>query len=107
MTARARSVARLRAHDRRHIIETHDLTKRFGERVAVDRVTLSVPRGCAFGFLGHNGAGKTTTIRMLLGLTGADGGTMSLRGLPVPGAPRRGARARRRDRRGAALPRAR
>ncbi|MGH2850399.1 MAG: ABC transporter ATP-binding protein, partial [Solirubrobacteraceae bacterium] len=66
------------------IIHTQDLTKRFGARVAVDRVTLSVPRGCAFGFLGHNGAGKTTTIRMLLGLTGADGGTMQLRGLPVP-----------------------
>ena len=66
------------------IIDIHDLTKRFGARVAVDRVSLSVPRGCAFGFLGHNGAGKTTTIRMLLGLTGSDGGTMSLRGLPVP-----------------------
>ena len=66
------------------IIETHELTKRFGGRTAVDRVSLSVPAGCAFGFLGHNGAGKTTTIRMLLGLTGADGGTMSLRGLPVP-----------------------
>jgi ABC-2 type transport system ATP-binding protein len=66
------------------IIETVDLTKRFGERVAVDHVTLRVPRGTAFGFLGHNGAGKTTTIRMLLGLTGSDGGTMSLRGLPVP-----------------------
>src|SRR5579864_3259289 len=66
------------------IIETHELTKRFAARVAVDRVTLAVPRGCAFGFLGHNGAGKTTTIRMLLGLTGADGGTMALRGVPVP-----------------------
>jgi ABC-2 type transport system ATP-binding protein len=66
------------------IIHTQDLTKRFGARVAVDRVTLSVPRGCAFGFLGHNGAGKTTTIRMLLGLTRADGGAMHLRGLPVP-----------------------
>ncbi len=43
-----------------------------------------MPRGSAFGFLGPNGAGKTTTIRMLLGLTGADAGSMSLRGLPVP-----------------------
>jgi ABC-2 type transport system ATP-binding protein len=66
------------------IIETSELTKRFGERVAVDRVTLSVPRGCAYGFLGHNGAGKTTTIRMLLGLTSPDAGTMTLRGLAVP-----------------------
>jgi ABC-2 type transport system ATP-binding protein len=66
------------------IIETDDLTKRFGARVAVDRVTLSVPRGCAYGFLGPNGAGKTTAIRMLLGLTSPDAGTMSLRGLAVP-----------------------
>jgi ABC-2 type transport system ATP-binding protein len=43
-----------------------------------------VPKGVAFGYLGPNGAGKTTTIRMLLGLTGTSGGTMSLRGLPVP-----------------------
>ena len=67
-----------------HIIQTQGLTKRFGARVAVDDVTLAVPRGCAFGFLGHNGAGKTTTIRMLLGLTASDAGTMRLRGLPVP-----------------------
>jgi ABC-2 type transport system ATP-binding protein len=66
------------------IIETDELTKRFGARIAVDRVTLSVPRGCAYGFLGPNGAGKTTTIRMLLGLTSPDAGTMSLRGLAVP-----------------------
>ncbi|MGD0198997.1 MAG: ATP-binding cassette domain-containing protein [Solirubrobacteraceae bacterium] len=66
------------------IIQTQGLTKRFGTRVAVDGVSLAVPRGCAYGFLGHNGAGKTTTIRMLLGLTAADGGTMRLRGLEVP-----------------------
>jgi ABC-2 type transport system ATP-binding protein len=66
------------------IIETDELTKRFGARVAVDHVTLSVPRGCAYGFLGPNGAGKTTTIRMLLGLTRPDAGTMRLRGLAVP-----------------------
>jgi ABC-2 type transport system ATP-binding protein len=66
------------------IIETHELTKRFKARVAVDRVTLSVPRGCAYGFLGPNGAGKTTTIRMLLGLTRPDTGTMRVRGLAVP-----------------------
>jgi ABC-2 type transport system ATP-binding protein len=75
------------------MIETSGLTKRYGERVAVDGVSLSVPRGCAYGFLGHNGAGKTTTIRMLLGLTRPDAGTMSLRGLAVP-ARRREALAR-------------
>jgi ABC-2 type transport system ATP-binding protein len=65
-------------------IETRGLTKRFGERAAVDAVDLQVPRGSAFGFLGPNGAGKTTLIRTLLGLTDASAGTMSLLGHPVP-----------------------
>jgi ABC-2 type transport system ATP-binding protein len=67
-----------------NVIETEGLTKRFGERVAVEDVDLAVPRGYAFGFLGPNGAGKTTLIRMLLGLTHASDGSMSLLGLPVP-----------------------
>lgn len=65
-------------------VETHGLTKRFGDNVAVNDVELLVPRGCAFGYLGPNGAGKTTLIRTLLGLTHADAGTMSLLGLSVP-----------------------
>jgi len=65
-------------------VETHGLTKRFGENVAVNGVELLIPRGCAFGYLGPNGAGKTTLIRVLLGLTRADSGTMSLLGYPVP-----------------------
>jgi ABC-2 type transport system ATP-binding protein len=65
-------------------VETHGLTKRFGENVAMNGVELLVPRGCAFGYLGPNGAGKTTLIRVLLGLTHADAGTMSLLGYPVP-----------------------
>ena len=65
-------------------IETRGLTKRFGERAAIDNVDLSVGRGSAFGFLGPNGAGKTTMIRMLLGLTHASAGSMSLLGHPVP-----------------------
>jgi ABC-2 type transport system ATP-binding protein len=65
-------------------VETQGLTKRFGERTAIDSVDLFVPCGCAFGFLGPNGAGKTTLIRTLLGLTTASSGTMNLLGLPVP-----------------------
>ena len=64
------------------VIETKALTKRFGERVAVDGVDLFVPSGVAFGFLGPNGAGKTTLIRTLLGLTRASAGEFSLLGLP-------------------------
>ena len=67
-----------------YVVETHGLTKRFGNRTVVRDVELQVPRGVAFGYLGPNGAGKTTLIRMLLGLTRANAGTMSLRGLPVP-----------------------
>ena len=65
-------------------IETAGLTRRFGQRTAVDDVSLTVPRGTAYGFLGHNGAGKTTLIRMLLGLTRASAGSASVLGLPVP-----------------------
>jgi len=65
-------------------VEVHGLSKRFGAQVAVDNVDLLVPRGSAFGYLGPNGAGKTTLIRVLLGLTRADSGTMSLLGIPVP-----------------------
>jgi ABC-2 type transport system ATP-binding protein len=65
-------------------VETHGLTKRFGENIAVNNVELLVPRGSAFGYLGPNGAGKTTLIRVLLGLTHADAGTMSLLGHDVP-----------------------
>jgi ABC-2 type transport system ATP-binding protein len=65
-------------------VEVHGLTKSFGARTAVDHVDLFVPQGSAFGYLGPNGAGKTTLIRVLLGLTRADRGTMSLLGVPVP-----------------------
>ncbi len=72
------------ARESRWAVETHGLTKRFGAKTAVNGVELLVPRGSAFGYLGPNGAGKTTLIRVLLGLTHADAGTMSLLGYPVP-----------------------
>jgi ABC-2 type transport system ATP-binding protein len=73
-----------RASESQWAVETHGLTKRFGDNIAVNGVELLVPRGCAFGYLGPNGAGKTTLIRVLLGLTKADSGTMSLLGHSVP-----------------------
>ncbi len=66
------------------VVETHGLTKKFGDRTAVDHVELRIPAGSAFGYLGPNGAGKTTLIRMLLGLTRATSGTMQLLGHPIP-----------------------
>jgi ABC-2 type transport system ATP-binding protein len=66
------------------VIETHELTKRFGDREVIKGIDLRVPRGVAFGYLGPNGAGKTTLIRTLLGLTPASAGEMRMFGLPVP-----------------------
>jgi len=67
-----------------YVVETHGLTKRFGERVAVADIDLRIPRGSAFGYLGPNGAGKTTLIRMLLGLTQPSSGSFELLGRPMP-----------------------
>ena len=64
-------------------VEVHDLIKRFGNFVAVDRVSLSVGRGEIFGFLGSNGAGKSTTIRMLCGLLRPTSGTATVGGIDV------------------------
>src|SRR5258708_16006588 len=65
-------------------IEIRDLRKVYGDKAAVDGLTLSVPQGCFFGFLGPNGAGKTTTIRMLMGLAPPTSGPIELLGLPMP-----------------------
>ena len=64
-------------------IRIEHLTKRFGDTLAVDDLTLSIEEGELFALLGVNGAGKTTTIRMLTGLLPPDGGEMRLLGKPV------------------------
>ncbi|HLY30164.1 MAG TPA: ABC transporter ATP-binding protein [Ktedonobacterales bacterium] len=65
------------------VLRTRDLSKRYGERLAVDRLNLEVYRGDIFGFLGPNGAGKTTTIRMILGLITPTGGSAEVLGHDV------------------------
>lgn len=62
------------------VIELRELTKRFAATVAVDRLTLTVPRGAIFALLGDNGAGKTTTLRMLTGLLPPDSGSAQMLG---------------------------
>lgn len=62
-------------------IEIRDLVCRFGKNTAVDRLAMSVPEGCVYGFLGRNGAGKTTTIKMLLGIQAPTSGSSSVLGL--------------------------
>ena len=64
-------------------IEAHELSCRFGDFTAVDRVSLRIERGEIFGFLGSNGCGKTTTMKMLTGLLPATEGTVRLFGAPL------------------------
>ncbi len=64
-------------------IETVQLSKTFGDQIAVRDLTLQIEQGEVFGFLGPNGAGKTTSIKMLLGLTAPTSGTASLLGKPI------------------------
>jgi ABC-2 type transport system ATP-binding protein len=69
--------------DRSPIIEVHGLTRRFGDRVAVDNVTFSVDEGEVFAFLGPNGSGKSTTIRMLCGILAPSAGEGRVLGYDV------------------------
>jgi ABC-2 type transport system ATP-binding protein len=62
--------------------------KAFQSVIAVDDLTLTVPRGSMFGLLGANGAGKTTTLRMILNILGPDAGTITWNGVPVNEVPR-------------------
>jgi ABC-2 type transport system ATP-binding protein len=80
MTA-LQSVDQLPATEHSVALETTDLTKRYGDRTAVDSLSLKINRGEIFGLLGPNGAGKTTTILMLLGLTEPTSGTARVDGL--------------------------
>jgi len=66
-----------------YAVQVVDLTKKFGDFVAVDEVTFDIRRGEIFGFLGPNGAGKTTTIRMLLGLLRPTSGRASVLGYDI------------------------
>ena len=65
------------------VIKTKDLTKRFGDFVAVDKITFEVHKGEIFGFLGANGAGKTTAMRMLCGLSRPTSGEAMVAGVDV------------------------
>jgi ABC-2 type transport system ATP-binding protein len=64
-------------------LRTENLTKRYGELIAVDDLTLDVRHGEVFGFLGPNGAGKSTTIRLMLGLARPSAGRVLVFGVPA------------------------
>ncbi len=71
------------------MLEVHNLTRQFGEHVAVDDVSFAVPDGRLTGFVGGNGAGKTTTMRMIMGVLAIHGGEVRWRGRPITTADRR------------------
>src|SRR6266508_5152719 len=64
------------------MIQAHGLTKRYGDKVAVDDLTFTVEPGIVTGFLGPNGAGKSTTMRMILGLDAPTRGSVTVNGKP-------------------------
>jgi ABC-2 type transport system ATP-binding protein len=70
-------------NDKNYIISVKELTKRFGNFVAVDAISFNVTRGEIFGFLGANGAGKTTAMRMLCGLSNPTSGKATVAGYDV------------------------
>ncbi|MEQ7155692.1 ATP-binding cassette domain-containing protein [Brevundimonas aurifodinae] len=67
----------------RAAIETQGLTRRFGQHLAVDGLSMTVPERAVYGFLGRNGAGKTTTLKLLLGLLGPTEGSAKVCGIDV------------------------
>ena len=71
--------------NRENSVEVHQLTRNFGDFIAVDHINFNIPKGEIFGLLGPNGAGKTTTIRMLCGLLTPTEGEASVLGFDVVG----------------------
>lgn len=65
------------------VIQTKELTKKYGEQTVVNQVNLHVKKGRIYGLLGRNGAGKTTIMKMMLGLTAATSGSIELFGSPL------------------------
>ncbi|MBQ6671803.1 MAG: ATP-binding cassette domain-containing protein, partial [Spirochaetales bacterium] len=63
------------------------LTKKYGETVAVDDLSLEINAGEIYGFIGHNGAGKTTTIKSVVGILGFDAGEITVNGISVKADP--------------------
>ena len=66
-----------------YTIETHNLTKRYGNQASVSNLNIHVKKGRIYGLLGRNGAGKTTTMKMLLGLAAPTSGEVRIFGCPM------------------------
>src|SRR6266700_714935 len=81
----ARTLARGRLSMSTPVIQTENLTKSYGSRIAVNHLNLTVEAKQIHGFLGPNGAGKTTTIKMLVGLLTPDSGSLRILGMDAAG----------------------
>ncbi|TSA35228.1 MAG: ATP-binding cassette domain-containing protein [Porphyromonadaceae bacterium] len=68
-----------------NILEISGVTKTFGSHVAVDNLSLAVPEGSIYGFIGPNGSGKTTTIRMIMNILYPDNGSIRIFGAQQTG----------------------
>ena len=71
------------------MIQAEHLSKRYGDKLAVDDLTFTVRPGVVTGFLGPNGAGKSTTMRLILGLDRPTAGSVTVNGKPTASTPRR------------------
>ena len=69
------------------MLRIENFTKRYGDKVAVDNLTLHIAPGEVFGFIGHNGAGKTTTLKAVVGILGFDEGEILINGKSIKKEP--------------------
>ena len=65
------------------MLKIENLTKRYGEKIAVNNLSLHIAPGEIYGFIGHNGAGKTTTLKAIAGILQFDAGEITVDGLSV------------------------
>ena len=65
------------------MLKIENLTKKFGDKVAVDNLSLHIQKGEIYGFIGHNGAGKTTTLKSVVGILQIDGGNIFIDGISI------------------------
>ena len=69
------------------MLKIENFTKKYGDKVAVDDLSLHIAAGEIYGFIGHNGAGKTTTLKACAGILGFDNGNILIDGLSIKDAP--------------------
>ena len=69
------------------MLKIENLTKRYGEKCAVDSLSLHIAKGEIYGFIGHNGAGKTTTLKSAVGIIGFDSGEIYVDGVSIKESP--------------------